>query len=642
MSSVNRISNGDTISVDVEEMVKKLDVAAGRLEKTLSRSQEALGISVDRVNRFVNAGKRCVDGLSLTQIRMGQWVDELGRVRTANEGFIADLNKIEIALGFYADAERKVLNAQEQFIRYTAQATRAMEAQKKAAQESAEAQKRAEIELSEARQRSLSSLSDGLSGISNATSQFSVLLATIGGATDTMKGFRAELTAVSQGFSAAFATAQSITSLVNSAKQLRDATKTLSGVGGVLASAATASGNATKGVVAFGKGCKTAALGAKALQLASGPLGIALAAISVGIMAWSASRQKNEVEQLSESFKELEERARKAGDSISNIKDALNYGAFRSIEPGEDLKEAAEKLRETREYIEEELTKGYFDKAVKYNYEHGMKFMNSGQPLRARQEYMVKDDVSKGLSYEEMYKSVKGTSRRFWNNPKKLEKAIAEYNNEMADYNAVVEKYVQAAREEQKTTEDRLNEQKQIYKELEKVAKRTGNKEAEETFRKQLESLDKKIAEAKEAQARAENEAAAKAQAEARRSSGIDQFLEKAPEKLALTIEAFEETKKKWREQAEQLGLDNEQIQAAIDNYEKAVKDATRSALAKDLGVDVAEFNEAAKEATDKFVRLKQALENEKIIDDAEYANLLSRLQTERAKELEGAASSAL
>lgn len=553
MSSVNRITNGDTITVDVEQIVTKLDQAAGRLEKTLSKSQKALGMSVDGLDRLVNQQGKCVEGLSRAQIRMQMWVDELGRVRTANDQYVADLNRIEQALGMYATAEGKVINAQGQFVRYTAQATKAIEAQQKAAQEAAKAQERAILEATEARQRAIGNLADGLSGISNATSQFSVLLATIGGATDTMKGFRAELTAISQGFSAGVATIQSMSSVINAAKQLREVKQTLAGLDGALASAASASGKAAKGALDFGKGCKVAALGAKALRLASGPLGIALAAISVGIMAWSASRQKNEVDRLSESFKELEERARKAGGSIRDIGDALKYGAFRTADPLNELKEAARELESARSEFEEKLSLVYPDRySDRWNY---TKAQND-----ARLEYKrgrLKEDRERGKSYEDIYDFNWG-DKSIWK-PEIKEKWDV-FKNEMAEYNKLLEQYAQSAIEEQRTVEDRLNEQKQIYEELEKVAKETGNKKAEETFRKQLESLDKKIAEAKEAQARAESEAAAKAQAEARRSSGIDQFLEKAPEKLALTIEAFEETTKKWREQAEQLGLSNEQI----------------------------------------------------------------------------------
>ena len=152
MSSVNRITNGDTITVDVEQMVTKLDQAAGRLEKTLSKSQIALGLSVDGLDRLVNQQGKCVEGLSRAQIRMQMWVDELGRVRTANDQYVADLNRIEQALGMYATAEGKVINTQGQFVRYTAQATKAMEAQKRAALEASEAQQRAELELLEAQQ----------------------------------------------------------------------------------------------------------------------------------------------------------------------------------------------------------------------------------------------------------------------------------------------------------------------------------------------------------------------------------------------------------------------------------------------------------------------------------------------------------
>ena len=49
-------------------------------------------------------------------------------------------------------------------------------------------------------------------------------------------------------------------------------------------------------------------------------------AIGAGIMAYKASN--NVSDKISDSFKELEKRARAAGDSIKSVGDALKYGAF--------------------------------------------------------------------------------------------------------------------------------------------------------------------------------------------------------------------------------------------------------------------------------------------------------------------------
>ena len=86
----NLLSKGPTITVSTSELESKIDAAAGKFIKSLSKSQKALGMSIDTMGRYVNAQGKCVEGLTQAQIKLGQYVDEEGKVRTENKGFVAD------------------------------------------------------------------------------------------------------------------------------------------------------------------------------------------------------------------------------------------------------------------------------------------------------------------------------------------------------------------------------------------------------------------------------------------------------------------------------------------------------------------------------------------------------------------------
>ncbi len=74
------LSKGPTITVSTSELESKIDAATGKFIKSLSKSQKALGMSIDTMGRYVNAQGKCVEGLTQAQIKLGQYVDEEGKV----------------------------------------------------------------------------------------------------------------------------------------------------------------------------------------------------------------------------------------------------------------------------------------------------------------------------------------------------------------------------------------------------------------------------------------------------------------------------------------------------------------------------------------------------------------------------------
>ncbi len=68
----NSLSNGVSVTVSTDDLESKIDAVTGKFIKTLSKSQKALGMSIDEMKRYVNANGKVVEGLSLTQINLGQ------------------------------------------------------------------------------------------------------------------------------------------------------------------------------------------------------------------------------------------------------------------------------------------------------------------------------------------------------------------------------------------------------------------------------------------------------------------------------------------------------------------------------------------------------------------------------------------
>ena len=200
------ISTGVTITASTEDFELKLNKAGTAVEKTLSKSQRAVGMQIDALNRYVNVNGKCVEGLSLAQIKLGQYVDEQARVRTANDGFVADLTKIEQALGFYANAHGDVLDAQDKFVRKTKEAQKAAEDAQKARAEQA----KTEEQDSKARRDELAKLG---SAFSAAMGQFSIFIAILDQGGETSQQIGRALKGVSEAVSTAGASVKSGTAL---------------------------------------------------------------------------------------------------------------------------------------------------------------------------------------------------------------------------------------------------------------------------------------------------------------------------------------------------------------------------------------------------------------------------------------------
>ena len=178
-------------------------------------------------------------------------------------------------------------------------------------------------------------------------------------------------------------------------------------------------------------------------------------------MAYKASNNVND--KISDSFKELEKRARAAGDSIKSVGDALKYGAFsESLTEFETVSQklatAEEALKRAKEEAQKAMERA--GEAAKYG------GIGSGAAVAFAER----------------------------NGEKDIENAEADRKNAWAEYNGIVAKMIDAAREEQKTEVDRLEEQLKAFRDIEKYAQGT---EAQTVVQKQIGIFEEKIKEAK-------------------------------------------------------------------------------------------------------------------------------------------------
>lgn len=606
------LSTGESFTVSTSELESKIDAATGKFIKSLSKSQKALGMSIDMMGRYVNAQGKCVEGLSQAQIKLGQYVDEEGKVRTENGGFVADLTKIEQALGFYATEMGTVFNAQHEFVRLTAECRRETvlkraEADKaaKALEEAAEKEARAvaeaerakqaalektiqkENEEKEAKQRQIQITGQAAGAVSQLTGQFASLLASIECTDEEVGGFRSGLIQLTEAVSVGFGTFQSVYLGLNNFSQA------LPSIKAGLASTAAASAPASAGLAGVGASAKMASVGMKAFQIACGPVGIAVAAIGAGLAALATTSHigKTKNSELSDSFEELEKRAKAAGDSIKSVGDALKYGAFSArtseIDAAiENVAKANEALKRAKGESAEQRRKSAADAAKYAGYMGGAVYQSAG------------DDIAREIA------EAKAAQKKAW-----------------AEYNDAVAKMVDEARQSQKTELDRLNEQLKVFKNIREHAKGT---DAQNVVQKQIATLEQKI---REENAKENEEAKKAAQAErekAREALGVLEYVQKENElrrSSAKTLEELRELNERWKKAESDGVISSEELAAAQ-------KQAAEEFLEKKYGIDL----NVPEVDADSIERINAGL---KEIEEALNSSLITQDQHDKAlKEL--------
>jgi len=556
----NQITTGVKITVDASDIQNKFTKSVDQLNASLSKNQRALGLVYNEQGLLTNALGQTVEGLSQSAIKLGQYVDELGNVRTYQGGFIDGLTKTQIELGQYADELGNVYNRFGELIGQTEKARKAQEAQAQATERAVSANAASAKALRD-------SLSHTAEGVAKVAGQFAIFqqLLQQSGASSTAFGESVAKTA--NAISVVSASFKTSMEFLNG---LAEATKTVPAlfVSTAKAAQAAAPAVATLGTEAAATGAAFSALG--------GPITLAIsavAALSAGLLAMKASEPN--VVAVSDSFEELEKKARRAGTTIRSLGDALKVGAFSGATSDIDA-------------VKEQFAKAEADLE------------------KAKEDYQkAREAASQASAAAGRYVGVSSVATD------DLNQAEANWKNAVAEYNEVAKKYVEAAREAQKTEEDKLKEQRDAYAELLKKAQQLGESENVNLFRRQMNLLDGQIVDARKKQAEEAQREAREAEEKAKKdretllaSVGVAEYLKKneqATKSSVDSVEAYRTKLDEWKKLAEVGTLSASELSAA----EKGLADDFRAALEKRIGTALVDGQE---KTVDAFAELANAL----------------------------------
>ncbi|MBR4753135.1 MAG: hypothetical protein IK077_15385 [Thermoguttaceae bacterium] len=433
--------SGSAVPLDNKQFDIKFTKTVEQLEAGLSKAQKALGLFYNDNQRLNDALGRCVEGLSMWQIKLGMWVDETGRARTVAGGFADGLSKTELELGYYANKAGEVRDRTDQFVRKT--------------KEAIEAEKAYEASI----QRTREAFADAFDAMGDGSGRMASLLAQFEGLNDEAESLRYGLARISGSLDAA---SQTFSSIQNFAAWFKEAkTAAIAFQSSLAASATTAQG--LKAAIS--------ALGGPWSVLAGSILAAGTALLTFNSTAKETENLSIEGsfgEKVSESFKEIARRAKEAGDEIRGLSDVLKYGAFYQV--GNELEEAQKRVDQTLAKFDELAEKASGLTSMKqYREEFG-----------GTNEGAIESALNGNLLSEKQ--------------KEELKQSLADYDDALAEYNAVAQKLIGTVRDEQKTEEQKADELKRQYQNLLRYAETDDDRLAIE---KKIRSIDEGIAEKK-------------------------------------------------------------------------------------------------------------------------------------------------
>ena len=195
MANQQLLSTGIKINVDATDLDVKFAKSAEALNRTLTKSQKALGLFYNEQKQLVNSQGQVVEGLSQAQIRLGYYVDELGRTRTYQGGFVEGLNASQKAMGWFSDELGNIYNQLGELVIESQRATKSLnDLNDELANGSS---------FTSEYETALQNMADGadqaLGSLSQLAGQTSQLFATIQAATGENDAFTSSIIAASQG-----------------------------------------------------------------------------------------------------------------------------------------------------------------------------------------------------------------------------------------------------------------------------------------------------------------------------------------------------------------------------------------------------------------------------------------------------------
>lgn len=306
MAKQQTLSTGIKINVDTTDFDVKFAKTAAELNKSLSKSQKALGLFYNEQGLLVNSQGQLVEGLSQAQVKLGQYVDELGRTRTYQGGFTEGLNASQKAMGWFSDELGNVYNRLGELV---VESKRAADGLDDVA-DSVEASEKALKEVGDAVDDSIGAMGR----LGSQTAQVFATLQAAGGASDE---FSRSMIAAGEGIAVFSDTYDVVNSLTFA---LRSAATAQQGLNAVIA---------------------------------ANPLGL-LAGVATAIATYKAQAKDMAAEWVG-LFQEVEAAAKRAGRSIENAFNVSQIGILGTPGLGQDYSSAFEKM---------ETSQIQFDRAV--------------------------------------------------------------------------------------------------------------------------------------------------------------------------------------------------------------------------------------------------------------------------------------
>lgn len=569
-------STGVKITVDTSDIDIKFTKSVEQLNASLTKSQRALGLFYNEQGLLTNGLGQCVEGLSNAQIKLGQYTDELGNIRTFQGGFTEGLSRTQLALGMYADEVGNVYNAMGELVGQTDKATKKLE------REAAEAAKKAAKELEDLRKTAQESANQ----LGEIGDRLDTVTAQLGGIGASIK---------SMGDLLGSSGLANIADFVDNLSNLKEATANIKNLSGGFTRYINLV-KASKGVAA-----KMSAAFTGAFKAIGGPLGAVLA----GIQLFEHFFPTKEAAALSDEFIKIEDRAKKAGDSIKGMSDALKYGAFEP--PVDKFSELTKKVNESREA----LKKAKSDREDTY----------AAAAL----------GVAAGATFGGVG-AVGGAmigGYAIYRKEKEIKAANNDYKNAMAELSEYVGGFVNEARENSKTAAEKLQEQIDNYEVVLELAnqnlkneeKNGASTEELARYKEDIAVIEKQIEELREQERQ-----------ELQKAAGMTQYIEaakNAQKKTAPTIEEFNATLEEWGKLQRDGNATQEEINLALSGKRQEIA----SQLAASLGLQAPQA--PAMELTGDYSveadRLKEKL-SKGALSVEEYADQMDALR-EKARE---------
>lgn len=587
-------TSGVKITVDTSDIDIKFTKSVEQLNAGLTKSQKALGLFYNEQGLLTNGLGQCVEGLSNAQIKLGQYTDELGNIRTFQGGFTEGLSKTQLALGMYADEVGNVYNAMGELVGQTDKAAKKLE------REAAEAAKKAAKELEDLRKTAQESAIK-LSELQSTAQESSNKLNEMG---STLSSLSSKASAIGQTLNDAFGIdiinklsefVSILASIKEARQQIKDLNKELQKLNKYLINCKTGSKKLDSILHSIGK-----------KNLTVGKIASSLAAAAVTWEVMSAIFPVKEAEELSDYFLKMEEHAKKAGESIKDVKDALKHGAFAA--PINEMSAAIDKVKEKKKALDDS----------KIN----LALTTAGAVGLTTAAAMTTGPVGMGIAGSVAAYSV-------YHDYKGMKAADAEYKNAMAELSEYVGGFVNEARENSKTAAEKLQEQIDNYEvvlelanqNMENEKKNGASAEQIAQYKEDIAVIEKQIEELREQEKQ-----------ELQKAAGMTQYIEaakNAQKKTAPTIEEFNATLEEWGKLQRDGNATQEEINLALSGKRQEIA----SQLAASLGLQAPQA--PAMELTGDYSveadRLKEGL-SKGALSVEEYADQMDALR-EKARE---------